>query len=112
MAQIDFTNATLDAYIGNPLTQGSYMRVNSSASLFDSSGNIISTGGIKTIILNTPAKVSIQYTGSMTASGTSFLIGVSTSGGSINFAWKVSNVSFSSGDTYDFIVDIETSGVS
>ena len=113
MAIIDFSNATIDVYAGKPMTRGSYMGVNSSASLLDLDGTtVISSGGLKSIILNTPSKVSIQYTGSVNASGTSFLIGASSSGGSINNGWKVSNVSFSSGDTYDFIVDIETSGVS
>jgi len=110
MAQIDFTNATLDAYIGKPMTQGSYMKINSALYLYDTSGNNISASASRSIILNTPAKVSIQYTGTVNASGTEFLLGVSKTSNIIDFAWKVSNVSFSSGDAYDFIVDIETSG--
>ena len=112
MAQIDFTNATLDAYIGNPMAQGSYLRMNADSYLYDTSGNNISASASRSVILNTPAKASVQYTGTVNASGTEFLLGVQKSSNTITFAWKVSNVSFSSGDTYDFIVDIETSGVS
>lgn len=106
MAQIDFSNAVLDVN-GNstPLTEDDYMSFNNTAYLWNSQGQYITSNQTKTIINNTPAKVSILYTGSFTTSGTEFYIG--NGGGN---PWKVSNISFSSGDTYSFVIDIEVSG--
>ena len=107
MAQVDFTNAVLDVY-GNsdkPLTYANYLYFDNTAFFTD----IPVTGQIstpnKSIILNSPEKVSILFTGVFTASGTQFLIGDANIK-----AWKVSNVSFSANDTYSFVIDIEVSG--
>lgn len=104
MAQVDFTNAVLDVYDNTkkPMTSSNYLGINGDVYFYNEQGSIINSNGAKSVILNTPAKVSILFTGSFTASGTSFHTDLSL--------WKVSNISFSSGDTYAFVIDIETSG--
>lgn len=102
MAQVDFTNAVLDNYNGSkPLTRGDYLNLDSDMYFYDQGGSIIATY-TRTIILNTPAKVSILFSGTFSGSGTSFH--------NNNSIWGVSNISFSNGDTFSFVIDIEVSG--
>ena len=105
MAQVDFSNAVLDVYNDKPLTYGSYLQLNNSGAPYfhNLAGNYISVP-TKSIILNTPQNVSILFTGVFNSAGTEFYIGDSAK------EWKVSNISFSSGDTYSFVIDIEVSG--
>lgn len=110
MADVDFSNAVLDVYLGNPLNRDNYLYIYATGNLTDLSGNIVTSNFNKSIISNTPSKVSILFSGGFATSGTEFYISRLTSGGVPSFAWKVSNISFSSGDTYSFIIDIETSG--
>lgn len=121
MAQVDFSNAHLDVFEGNeyvntynPMNHDLYMRLRSSAAeyFYDLQGNSISRiNPTVSIIYESPTKVSILYVGEFTASGTSFLIGLYSQSGNRKFAgWKVTNVSFNSGDSYSCVIDIETSG--
>ena len=111
MAQVDFSNAVLDAYAGKPFGQNYYLNFDNTPTLYDISAQVIGSGS-KRIISNTPSKVSILYIGTFSASGTEFYIAMSKNAttGTIVFAWKVSNISFSSGDSYSFVIDIEVSG--
>ena len=107
MAEVDFSNALMrpepDKF---PFRRDSYIALNNSMYLYNSSSTRITTSETKNKILDTPSKVSVAYTGQFTASGTEFyLTGTST----VDRVWKISNISFSSGDTYSFIVDIEVS---
>lgn len=104
MAQVDFSNAVLDAYnsLSKPLVYGNYLGLDQDSYFYDANGSIINGISSRTILSNTPSKVSVLFTGTFTASGTSF----HTS----NNVWGVSNISFSSGDTYSFVIDIEVSG--
>lgn len=121
MAEVDFSNAVLDVFEGNeyvsaynPMSTSDYMQLkNSSVEYFyNLQGNGISVPNpVVSILSNTPTKVSISYVGTFNSSGTEFLIGLySVTGGYKYAGWKVSNVSFSSGDTYSCIIDIEVSG--
>lgn len=102
MAQVDFSNAVLDANSGKPMKSGNYLLLASTSYLYNSAGNIVSTPTVS-VITNTPAKVSILFTGTFNQSGTEVFLGNMT-------LWRASNISFSNGDTYSFIIDIETSG--
>ena len=105
MAVVDFSNAVLDVNTGQlPMTYGNYLDLNNDK-FYNSSYGIINTNRAVSKILNTPTKVSILYTGTFVASGTEFSI-ASTS----NMTFYVSNISYSSGDTYAFVIDIEVSG--
>lgn len=114
MAQVDFSNAVLDIrtdrQINNPMTMSDYMMLTYNAGyLYDNNTTIISPGSLS-ILLNTPTKVSILYTGTFNTSGTEIYIGDGRYNYPENRPWRVSNISFSNGDTYAFVIDIEVSG--
>lgn len=103
MAVVDFTNAVLDVNgAEKPLTHSDFMELRH---YFFVNGSQVSAPTFN-VVTNTPTKVSIRYTGTFNSSGTEFYIAYTTTQGT----FKVSNISFSSGDSYDFIIDIEVSG--
>lgn len=113
MAIVDFSNAVLDVYNNNqqkPLEFSNYLGFNAAFGnmLLDSQGNVLSSA-TRSIITDTPTKISFLYRGTFNDSGTEFYIGY---GGNTpdRFGWKVSNISFSANDTFAFVIDIEVSG--
>lgn len=114
MADVDFSHAVLDVFQGNATVNPrnpfpySYFYLNN-GSLTNTSAGMVSSGSAR-IITDTPSKVSILYTGTFSASGTEFLIACAWESGGWYASWIVSNISFSNGDAYSFIVDVETSG--
>ena len=103
MADVDFSHATMSVNTTNsrrPISEAYVTLADNPPELYNFSGTIITTSGTRSEIRNTPSVLSYLYTGTFTASGTEFYMG----------AFKISGVSFSSGDTYSFIIDIETSG--
>ena len=107
MADVDFSNAVLDVNYDEPL-EFSYLGIYSN-NPFDKSGNQITTNSGSSAVSSTPAKLTWLFTGTFTANGTEFYLGAFY-GSSTGGTWKVSNISFSVGDTYSFVIDIETSG--
>lgn len=106
MAQVDFSNAVLDVYRSEkPMTHNDYLRLQNHG-FFYNGGSVNEQSGSVSVITNTPTKVSLLYTGTFTASGTEFYIAYTANAGT----FKVSNISFSAGDTYAFVIDIEVSG--
>lgn len=110
MAQVDFSNAVLDVNTDSPanppMSYNSYMRIGYESVLYDDT-QVITVGQSMSILLNTPTKTSILFTGKFTTGGTHFYIGTDTN---YRRVWKVSNISFSANDTYAFVIDIEVSG--
>ena len=108
MAQVDFSNAVLDVVSGyTPLSLPEYLRLNVSE-FHDSSHNALNyqSWNPNVILQNTPTKVSILYSGTFNVGGTEFYIAYTGT----EEAWCVSNISFSAGDVYSFVIDIEVSG--
>ena len=106
MAQVDFSSAVLDVNTGKkPITLAYYLFLNNYQYLLNSSGTPISSSSTKNVVSETSTKTSVLYAGRFDTSGTEFYLGNNG-----NAVWKVSNISFSTGDTYSFVVDIETSG--
>lgn len=110
MADIDFSHATMDVYgTDKPMTHGDYLGLAAyNVHICDGTDqNIYSFPAVSTL-LNTPSKVSILYSGTMTTNGakTSFVI----RNPNVQTPFIVSNISFNNGDTYSFIIDIETTG--
>lgn len=106
MAQVDFSHAVLDVIPGKlPMNASFYMGMNFPTLFYYYNGNYYSAvaNSSCSILTNTPTKVSILYSGTFDHSDTEFYIA------NPQF-WKVSNITYSSGDTYSFIIDIETSG--
>ena len=115
MAEVDFSNAIIEPWEGVPSlgsTLDSWARVNptwqdtvtlaKSTALLGVGGNTISTATI-TRLINEQKQLVYQYSGTFTASGTEFCFGYAV-GGSIA-AWRVRNISFSNGDTYNFTIN-------
>lgn len=101
MAQVDFSHAKLEPKSTGerPITYSDIMRLNYSNYIYDSSGNIIASNVTKTILSETNSKVSILYVGQFTASGTECYPSA--------YNWRISNISFSAGDTFSFVIDVE-----
>lgn len=122
MASVDFDNARIEIINGaKPLRQfwlGLQSAVPSWAQpkLTNSSDKtVVYSTSSATVLTNTASKFSIQYTGtfgSNTPSGsTEFAICFRAVEGAVDtICLKVTNISFSSGDTYRFIVDVDVIG--
>lgn len=109
MADVDFSNAVLDVNYSNPLAMERFFDFDYTSYLYDINSNRINQNETISRITDTATKASFLYTGTFTASGTEFYMG-QYFGGGIGGTWKVSNISFASGDTYSFVVDIELEG--
>lgn len=105
MAQVDFTNARIAPAIitgfGNP-TENTYLSINQQK-LTNSSGAYISNGS-STQLKNESKQLVYLYQGTFSASGTEFYVITYNNGSSRFSGWKVSNITFSSGDTYVFSI--------
>ena len=100
MAEVDFSNARLEPKgTKNPTTIFRLGLDNSSNSgrLYTSNGTEIASGSC-TLLINQQKKLMFLYQGTFTASGTECYI-YWNSGDEL---WKMSNISFNSGDTYVF----------
>lgn len=99
MAQLDLSNAHITP-IYSPANDATYLSLTSGNWNFsDASGNAISSGS-GSILSQNVGDFKIYYSGSFTASGTQFFVG------KINTQpiWRVTGVSFASGDTYSFTI--------
>ena len=103
MAQVDFSNARIEPDSSGWVTSSNVALFNSILYGLTEGKPQINTGYTYNITYDSPSKRVILYTGTFTASGTGFYMG-------INGYWKVTNISFSAGDTYSFEVEIAVSG--
>ena len=102
MAQVDFSNAVLRPFDSrHPLGYAWTLGFANTGALYSTDGWSITTNHQLRTIAQTQSKISLLYTGQFTSSGTTFCISNYT-------VWQVTNVSFSAGDTYSFVVDVDT----
>ena len=105
MAEVDFSNAIIapsDMQSRNP-TVREYASLNT-AWIRNSSGTAIGSGNY-TMVSEEQTKVVFQYQGSFSASGTEFYIIYNYMS---NYSgWKISNISFNSGDTFNFKIQAD-----
>lgn len=101
MAIVDFSHATIEP-VGTSSQTGQTFLSLKNQQFKDVNGTVINSGGSYTTMKEEQRLVMYQYNGTFIASGTEFYVGMITSSGILKSAWKVSNVSFSSGDTYVF----------
>lgn len=110
MAQVDFSNARIAPYTGSAIapswsrvnpTYFTYLTLTSSTDIIDANGSRISQATITTL-KNAQKQFVILYSGTFSASGTEFYIAYAA--GTAVAGWKISNISFSSGDTYVFSI--------
>lgn len=110
MAEVDFSHARIQPYTDTTFLP-SWTRLNPTAlsnvaldqrNLLDISGTTISSATV-TKIKDAQKQIVYQYSGTFTASGTEFYL-LPAWGGTYITGWKVSNISFSAGDTYQFSI--------
>lgn len=99
MAQLDLSNAHITP-VYSPANDGTYLILTPTNWKFsDANGTDISSGS-GSILVQTTSYFKVYYSGTFTASGTQFYIGKVNS----QPVWRVSGVSFASGDTYAFTI--------
>lgn len=108
MAQVDFSNARIEpANISpsvNPTAYSNLTLAGYNDTLYDSRINAVSSNINVTQLTNQQKQLMYLYQGTFSASGTEFYIIHAPS--YTNYAgWKVSNISFSAGDTYVFQIN-------
>lgn len=97
MAEVDFSNAKI-APAGTKNTT-SYAKLNmDNEKLFNSSFVQINSNASISMLTNQQKRLAYLYSGTFTASGTEFLVSRQNS----DAYWRISNISFQSGDTYMF----------
>ena len=103
MAQVDFSSATIEVYNSSTKPMDIYSIGLYPASFFSTTqgAGTVATISTQNIVESSPSLMSVTYVGTFTASGTDFIIAYNGS-----YYWKVSNVSFASGDTFSFAVDV------
>ena len=105
MAEVDFSNAIFTIVAGSGATStnpilSSDLALNN-RTLWDATGNAISSSSSTATKIQSENTIQkISYSGEFTASGTEFYISTAPS----NIRYKVSNISFNSGDSYSFSV--------
>ena len=108
MAQVDFSSATISSVNQNTVRTIAQADLGvTSAIIVDENANQIANITSTTDFSESVTQRSIRFVGSFTASGTKFYLRLNA----VNSAnmWEVSNISFSSGDLFDFIIDISLS---
>ena len=104
MAQVDFSNARIEPVVSPNVSTGnatanSYLNLNSTA-LVDATDNAIVTNYSSQLLKNEKKEFVYMYTGTFTTSGTVCYIRYVSN---VSW-WKISNISFSAGDTYAFSI--------
>lgn len=102
---VDFSRAKLELNADSPAYTIDIvnMGLNDNA-FYNDSHTIVNTNAAYQVLSRTLSKVSILYTGKFITHGTWFYMGLGTP------SWlKVSNISFSAGDTYSFQIDLDVS---
>ena len=100
MAQVDFSNAVIEpAGTKNPIGTVYVNLRNTSGYLRNASGTTIGSGSYSSLVSESKQYI-IQYRGTFSASGTEFYVYSANDG-----KWRVSNITFNSGDTYEFMIN-------
>lgn len=106
MAQVDFSNAVLSISTTSPLaiyfTGFSSNTSGNSNHILNQSGQAITSSRSLTKNVTSKNKLIMTMSGTFSASGTEFYIAYSP-----DFFWKVSNITFASGDTFTFQVTVD-----
>lgn len=109
MAVVDFSNAVLTPYMinGYPPYSEYFMALYpyyGNVLIYDSAGTrIFDSSSVRDA--NNRDYFIVHFSGHMTASGTEMYIGISGT----QLFWKISNVTFSNGDTVDFKIKAQVS---
>lgn len=106
MAEVDFSNARIEPIGTVNATKSAEVSLNIAGGILsDVSGNQISTGYSISRLINAQKQLMYIYQGTFTASGTMFYIQQNVGQSANHSGWKISNISFNSGDTYVFQIN-------
>jgi len=100
MAMVDFSNARIEPVGTQNMTAYSSLDLNTTI-LRDANDNYVSNSFTPSRLINQQKQLMYLYQGTFTASGTEFYMYYTNGQGK----WKVSNISFSSGDTFIFQIN-------
>lgn len=96
MAEVDFSNAVIEAY-GNTPFANRYISFNDgNLNITNASGTNIAPGGSRTVLVDDYNQFTIRHSGTLNESGTAMYFS------SNGIRWKISGISFASGDTFTF----------
>lgn len=105
MAQVDFSNAVISLHSTSdrPFSK-TYLALKpyNAYSIGSESGTSYATNVTYTTLTNTPSKWSYLCSGTFTTANTEFYIYWGN-----GVMWHVTNISFASGDTFNFVLEIE-----
>jgi hypothetical protein len=99
MAVVDFSHAVLEPFSGSPFLTGNVGLKEDATRIADINGDSISTLSSITTKRSVANEVIVQYSGQFTASGTAIYI---ANNNNPSVHWRISNITFASGDTYNF----------
>ena len=106
MAQVDFSNAILDVAptnVANVICEQT-LALGYGSSLYDNNQTIITSDSSFRVLTKTNSKVTYFFQGKFNTNGTECYI---YNGYYMKNYWRISNISFSSGDSYSFTIDVE-----
>lgn len=107
MAMVDFSNARIEPRSNATVNNTSVANVALEAysgNLYNAAGSAVVGTGTVTQLINQQKQLMYLYQGTFSASGTEFYFSPQTYAPTI-LGWKISNISFQSGDTYVFQIN-------
>lgn len=100
MAQVDFSNAIIEPDSRRTKPPVADADVSLNLEYWYDDTDLVSDCTSRTRIVNEQKQMVYQYTGSFVKNGTYFYMDTAYNGG-----WKISNISFNAGDTYNFTIN-------
>ena len=104
MAEVDFSNATIEPYNSIPLENwfASLAGLNpGDFGITNSSGTSIVSSASQTRLVDDYNQIVVKHSGTLNASGTEMYFNRN------GIRWKISNISFASGDTFNFTTEAD-----
>ena len=108
MAELNFSNAriepaTLSGWINS--TVNVYVSLEGATAIYNASGSQVGNITTRTRLINQQKQLMYLYRGSFMASGTEFYLRDFDVSAQAHSGWKISNISFSNGDTFVFQIN-------
>ena len=111
MAQVDFSHAVLEPYTGiKPLSMDQNLAIEACGSLVSSSKQSVVTNLAINTLSETATRKIKTYNGTFSTSGTECYLYWYFGIGNEAIYWRISNITFSAGDTFSFAIQIDVNG--
>lgn len=102
MAQVNFDNAIITPYTSNPASASHLALYRGDQAYYkcvDINGNSVVSSRTMTLVSESTSGFEVLFTGTFSTSGSEFYIKIYYMNA---FYWRISNISFASGDTFNF----------